>query len=212
MEDNYQDKDNDNKEEKDDDKEEEEKKEKKVKKEKKNEGTSLGQKLLIGLGVTFGATAAIIGGKMAYDHITKNKSTNTIKDSKKDNKSSITDSSLEYKAKEEKDSILRKLKTQKSLKTKIVDIVNDNHYLRVNSLTVFNEKEKEEELKCPITQTIMNEPVITPYGTTYEKTAIIDWIKKNKTDFKTNKFLNEDMLIPNYILKVAIKNYKESLN
>ena len=58
----------------------------------------------------------------------------------------------------------------------------------------------------------MEEPVITPYGTTYEKSAIIDWIKKNKTDFKTKQILKEEMLVTNYILKVAIKNYKESLN
>ena len=58
----------------------------------------------------------------------------------------------------------------------------------------------------------MEEPVITPFGMTYEKSAIIDWIKKNKTDFQTKKDLTEDMLVPNYILKVEINKYKESLN
>ena len=58
----------------------------------------------------------------------------------------------------------------------------------------------------------MEEPVITPYGTSYEKSAIVDWISKNKTDFVTKNTLNENMLVTNYILKVAIKNYKESLN
>ena len=57
----------------------------------------------------------------------------------------------------------------------------------------------------------MEEPVITPYGTTYEKSAIIDWIKKNKTDFKTKNLLTEDMLVTNHILNVAIKDYKETI-
>ena len=87
--------------------------------------------------------------------------------------------------------------------------------MRVNSLNEIDNKEKEvqkeKEFICPITQKIMEEPVITPYGTTYEKSAIIDWMAKNKTDFMTKKALNENMLVNNYMLKVAIKNYKESL-
>ena len=63
----------------------------------------------------------------------------------------------------------------------------------------------------PYYSKIMEEPVITPYGTTYEKSAIMDYISKNKKDFMTKKHLDEKMLVTNYILKVAIKNYKESL-
>ena len=58
----------------------------------------------------------------------------------------------------------------------------------------------------------MEEPVITPYGTTYEKSAIVDWIKRYNVDFKTENFLSEDMLVTNHILKIAIKEYKESIN
>ena len=78
-------------------------------------------------------------------------------------------------------------------------------------MTVNNNDKIEKEFICPITQKIMDEPVITPYGTTYEKSAIIDWINKNQIDYKTENFLSEDMLVTNYILKVAIKEYKESL-
>ena len=70
---------------------------------------------------------------------------------------------------------------------------------------------KKNSFICRISQIMMENPVITPYGTTYEKSAIIDWISKNKNDFMTKKVLNENMLVNNYMLKVAIKNYKESL-
>ena len=57
---------------------------------------------------------------------------------------------------------------------------------------------------------MMEDPVITPYGTTYEKIAILNWIFLHKNDYLTRKPLTEDMLVPNYILKSAIKEYKES--
>ena len=174
----------------------------KDKKEKSGESGFFGKKFFVGLGVAIGATAAAIGGKLAYDHFS-----NKSKDKK-----SMGESALDYKYSEENDTILRKIKTQKSLKTKIIDNTYDKNYIRVNSITEVDDKEREKEFICPITKKIMKEPVITPYGTTYEKSAIVDWISKNKTDFVTKNTLNENMLVTNYILKVAIKNYKETLN
>ena len=162
----------------------------------------IGKKFLMGLGVALGAAATAISGKLIYDN---------SKEKSKDKKS-MGDSALEYKDSEESDEIIKKLKAQKRLKTNIVDNTHDNNFIRVNSLNEIDVKEKEKELICPITQKIMEEPVITPYGTTYEKSAIMDYISKNKKDFMTKKHLDEKMLVTNYILKVAIKNYKESLN
>ena len=47
---------------------------------------------------------------------------------------------------------------------------------------------------CPITKNIMKNPVITPYGTTYDKDAIISWLKTNETCPLTKKPLNRKML------------------
>ena len=58
----------------------------------------------------------------------------------------------------------------------------------------------------------MKDPVITPYGTTYERSAILNWLKKHNTDPLTKKKLSKDMLITNYALRSAIQEYKESLN
>ena len=63
---------------------------------------------------------------------------------------------------------------------------------------------------CPITKNIMKNPVITPYGTTYDKDAILGWLKTNETCPLTKKPLNRKMLIPNYALKNAITRYVES--
>ena len=168
----------------------------------KKETGFFGKKFFIGLGVALGATAAAIGGKLVYDHYSQ----------KAKNKKSLGESVFDYKNDEESDAIIKKLEAQKCLKPKIVDNSRDLNFLRVNSLDEINikeiEKQKEKEFICPITQKIMEEPVITPYGTTYEKSAIIDWMAKNKTDFMTKKALNENMLVNNYMLKVAIKNYK----
>ena len=178
-----------------------ENKEEKEKKEEKEENkSSFGKKFLIGLGAVLGTTAAVIGTKLAYDHFTKKK-TNY----------SIGDSALEFKNNEADDAIIQKLNAQNKLKAKIVDNTNNKNYIRANSITDFYNKEMKKEFICPITQKIMEEPVITPYGTTYEKKAIIDWIKKNKTDFQTKNLLTEDMLVTNHILKVEIKEYKDSL-
>jgi len=74
-----------------------------------------------------------------------------------------------------------------------------------------NEIEGKESFICPINQTIMTDPVITPYGTTYERSAILNWLKKNKTDPLTKKKLTADMLITNFALRDAIQEYKDSL-
>ena len=178
-----------------------ENKEEKEKKEEKEENkSSFGKKFLIGLGAVLGTTAAVIGTKLAYDHFTKKKKNY-----------SIGDSAIEFKNNEADDAIIQKLNAQNKLKAKIVDNTNNKNYIRANSITDFYNKDMKKEFICPITQKIMEEPVITPYGTTYEKKAIIDWIKKNKTDFQTKNLLTEDMLVTNHILKVEIKEYKDSL-
>ena len=57
----------------------------------------------------------------------------------------------------------------------------------------------------------MDNPVITPYGTTYEKSEILKWIKKNNNDYITKKPLSKEMLVPNHMLKATMKEYTESL-
>ena len=121
------------------------------------------------------------------------------------------DDSLKHKTSDDKELLLLKLQRQKSLKPKIINDEFDKNYIRANSIMNEEEEEKRKSFTCPINQKIMEDPVITPYGTTYERKAILDWIEKHKTDYNSSKKLTEDMLVANHTLKAAIKNYNESL-
>ena len=57
---------------------------------------------------------------------------------------------------------------------------------------------------CPITQEPINEPVIDPDGNSYEKSAIIEWVRKNNTSPITRNNLKESDLTPNRALSDMI--------
>lgn len=57
---------------------------------------------------------------------------------------------------------------------------------------------------------IFRDPVITPSGVTYERTAILEHLKKvGKFDPVTRATLGEKDLFPNLALKEAIQTYLE---
>ena len=151
--------------------------------EKKGNG-SFTKGLLSGIGAALGIAALGIGGKLLYD---KYKETPDEKeDQKEDNKE------------EKNDEKEKPINLEKS-STMATNYEDDNI-------------EGKDSFICPINQTLMNDPVITPYGTTYERAAILNWLKKNNTDPLTKKRLTKDMLITNYALRSAIQEYKQSLN
>ena len=174
---------------------EEEKKEKKDEKGDKTKG------ILAGIGASIGIVALGIGGKIMYDKYKKKETANE----------NIEFSNFKN---ENNSEIIEKLKKQKSIKPKIICDEYDKNYIRANSFQTKDEEElikKKNSFICPISQIMMENPVITPYGTTYEKSAILDWINKNNNDFLTKKPLSQDMLIPNYILKSSMMEYNDSL-
>ena len=63
---------------------------------------------------------------------------------------------------------------------------------------------------CPITQEYMREPVIDREGNTYEKEAILEWLKINNTSPVTRNIMRKEDLIPNravnHITKPPEKN------
>ena len=60
------------------------------------------------------------------------------------------------------------------------------------------------EVYCPITGEIMTNPVITPKGHSYEKNAILQWLKTKKTSPLTGEYLSADLLSENRALKSTI--------
>ena len=71
---------------------------------------------------------------------------------------------------------------------------------------------EEESYICPLSHKIMVEPVITPYGITFERSYIESYIEKEKKCPLTNRSLSKDDLIANYALKGSIEEYKKRNN
>lgn len=63
------------------------------------------------------------------------------------------------------------------------------------------------EFLCPITGCIMQQPVCTSDGHTYDETAITNWLRSNATSPNTNLELENDRLIPNHALRSLIQDY-----
>jgi len=79
-----------------------------------------------------------------------------------------------------------------------------------------NEKKKPvlheeipEHFCCPITLSLMNDPVISPSGHSYEREAILEHLGKHKTDPLTNEPISIGDLRPNRGLRDAITAFKE---
>ncbi len=114
------------------------------------------------------------------------------------------------KKKEEKlknENLLRKTKEEfKSLLNKNSSIHNNytnNNYYNDNN----NNFDIPFTFICPLTKNIMKEPVMTKYGSNYEKNAIENYLKENKKDPLTGNPLSLNMLKPNLKLKLAIEDY-----
>jgi hypothetical protein len=67
-----------------------------------------------------------------------------------------------------------------------------------------------EEYLCPITLTLMNDPVIGSDGRSYERSAILQWLRTNPHSPITRQPMNASSLKPNYALKSAIERYIQS--
>ena len=162
---------------------------------KKSGNNQFGKGLLVGIGAALGTVALGLGGLSLY---------NKMKNSKETDKG-------ENHTKED-DEIVKKLERQKSLKPKIVTDYDDTNYIRSTSGTLAGDDDDEnlgQSFICPISQTVMTDPVITPYGTTYERSAIEVWLENHDTDPLTKKKLTKDMLVTNYALKAAIQEQRE---
>ncbi len=160
--------------------------------EKKEEKDGMTKGILVGIGAALGIAAIGIGGKILYDKYNEEHPKEINEDT---------------------DIVIQKLKKQKSIKPKIIKNELDANYIRANLI-----KEDENEIIkiknsfiCPISKKMMDNPVITPYGTTYEESAILNWIEKNNNDYITKKPLNKNMLAKNLILEATMKEYKQSL-
>ena len=70
-----------------------------------------------------------------------------------------------------------------------------------------SEKKIPSEFLCPITLTIMKDPVIMPDGQTYERSAIPNALKHSPFSPLTRKRMKIKDTIPNYSLKSLISSF-----
>jgi WD40 repeat protein len=76
--------------------------------------------------------------------------------------------------------------------------------------TTLNDKNQTiipNEFLCPITHELMNDPVCTSDGYTYERKAIEEWLTKKQTSPITNLSIKGTQLYSNKILKMLINKY-----
>lgn len=66
-------------------------------------------------------------------------------------------------------------------------------------------KSNIDAFKCPITLLYFKEPVMASDGHTYEKSAILDWLKYNDTSPVTGAKLQSKHLIINWTLKKSME-------
>mmetsp|Transcript_15946 Transcript_15946/g.41249 ORF Transcript_15946/g.41249 Transcript_15946/m.41249 type:complete len:390 (-) Transcript_15946:110-1279(-) len=60
------------------------------------------------------------------------------------------------------------------------------------------------DLLCPISMELLDDPVVAADGYTYEREVIEEWLKKNDTSPMTNVKLDHKMLVPNKTIKALI--------
>ncbi|KXZ43687.1 hypothetical protein GPECTOR_83g299 [Gonium pectorale] len=66
-------------------------------------------------------------------------------------------------------------------------------------------------LMCPITQSVMRDPVTTATGHTYERAAIEAWLRSQDVDPMTKERLPHKMLVPAWAVKGSITELLEQL-
>lgn len=91
----------------------------------------------------------------------------------------------------------------KKLFTRCINIINRCQYGTSYFPSVPN------AFLCPISLKLMEDPVITPSGRSYERESITEWMMDHQnTDPMTRNIFCVDNLIPNLNLKEAIEDYK----
>ena len=73
-------------------------------------------------------------------------------------------------------------------------------------------EEIQEEFLCPITQAVMEDPVVIDTGRSFERSAILEWFGRGRvTDPMTNEELASTRVVPNVNLRNLIRRIPEDI-
>lgn len=71
------------------------------------------------------------------------------------------------------------------------------------------EKTVPIELRCTITQELLYDPVVAADGHTYERAAIVEWLKTSNRSPNTNEALQNKNLVPNVTVRGLARKWAE---
>jgi hypothetical protein len=69
--------------------------------------------------------------------------------------------------------------------------------------------EPPDQLMCPITHALMEDPVVATDGHTYERSAIECWLAKSMTSPKTGEALESAIVLPNHSVRSMVRDWQE---
>jgi len=72
--------------------------------------------------------------------------------------------------------------------------------------------EVPDAFTCPISSTLMLDPVFNCIGHSYDRAFIEEWFRDHQTDPYTNEQLSNRNLTPNWNLKQQIEAYRSTLS
>ena len=70
--------------------------------------------------------------------------------------------------------------------------------------------EPPDAFMCPITQELMEDPVVTADGQTYERKEVTEWLATHNISPLTGEPLPHKDLVPNVALRNLIREYMEN--
>lgn len=85
-------------------------------------------------------------------------------------------------------------------------------YFLIRPLVRGKQRQADEppaELICPITRELMECPVVTADGHTYERHAILTWLETSDMSPRTGKHLPNKTLLPNFSLRAQIEDFRQ---
>jgi hypothetical protein len=76
-----------------------------------------------------------------------------------------------------------------------------------NTSSPLKDRDAPKGFICPLTLDIMYDPVLDPEGNTYERRAIVEWLRHKRNSPVSRQPLNDKMLIPNNALRDTIHEF-----
>ncbi len=87
--------------------------------------------------------------------------------------------------------------------------INDCYNYSEKIYKKLKEVNAPKDFLCPISVVIMNDPVVSEYGISYDRSSITKWFLNSDKDPSTGKKVSTKQLFPNIYLRSKIKEYLE---